>query len=45
MEARSGSEPSSHLGMFVARLVVDDQMHVELLGNGVVDPAQALQEL
>lgn len=45
VEARSCSEPSSHLVVFVGRVVVDDQMHVELLGDSLVDATQELQEL
>ncbi len=45
VKARSGCEPSSNLGVLVSRVVVDDEMDVQLLWDRRVDVAQELEEL
>jgi hypothetical protein len=40
MEARPGGEPGSDLPMLVRRIVVDDEMGVEMGGNRGVDVLQ-----
>ncbi len=45
VKARPGCEPSSNLVVLVGRIVVDDEMNVQLLRDGGFDVAQELEEL
>ena len=44
MEAGSLRQPGTHLGVLVGAVVVDDQVHVQILGDGLLDLAQEAQE-
>jgi hypothetical protein len=45
VKARVGCEPSSNAGVLVGRVVVDNEMNVQLLRDRRVDVAQELEEL
>lgn len=45
MEARMARQPRPHFRMLVGRVVVDDQIQIELGGNRRVDVSQKAQEL
>jgi hypothetical protein len=45
VEARAPSQPSAHLRVLVRRVIVDDQVDVEIVGYGGLNMAQEGQEL
>lgn len=45
MKARPASKPSLDFGVFVGRVVVDDEMHVEVFGHVGIDMSQEGEEL
>ena len=45
MEAGSRGEPDPHLGVFVGSVVVDDQVHVQVVWNRRIDLLEKTEEL
>ena len=45
VEARAGREPSPDASVFVRRVVIDDEMNVQPLGDRRFDVAQELEKL
>jgi len=45
LEARPLGQPGAHLAMLVGSVVVDDQVHIQMGGNGTVDSLQEGQKL
>jgi hypothetical protein len=44
LEARPLGQPGTYFAMFVGGVVVDDQMHLQMGGNGTVDALQKSQK-
>ena len=45
VEAGPLCEPESYPGMLVGRVIVDDQMNIEMAGHGLIDALEELKKL
>jgi hypothetical protein len=45
LEARPLGEPGAHFAVLVGSVVVDDQVHIQMVRNGTVDAFQKRQKL